>query len=268
MVDTVICIPARYGSTRFPGKPLIDINGQSLLSHVCDVAKKASQLLPNVTCLVATDDERIRHHAMELGVHAVMTSPDIPCGTDRVFQAVSQYPTTPKWVINLQGDAPLIPVSMIQQVIEALRDNSLEHSDIVSPVVPLTWQSLDELVEHKLENPFSGTTAIIGPDSRFLWFSKNIIPAIRKRDDSNPEDLSPIFQHVGLYGFRMEALEKVVSMPSTKYENLEGLEQLRWLENGIAMRALIYPSKEAGVFAGVDTPGDAERVRQLLTNNT
>lgn len=232
------------------------------------MAKQASQVLPDVTCLVATDDERIRHHAMELGVHAVMTSPDIPCGTDRVFQAVSQYPTPPKWVINLQGDAPLIPVSMIQQVIEALRDTSLAHSDIVSPVVPLTWQSLDDLIEHKRDNPFSGTTAIIGPDSRFLWFSKNIIPAIRKKDNSNPRALSPIFQHVGLYGFRMEALEKVVSLPSTKYEDLEGLEQLRWLEHGIAMRALIYPSEEQAVFAGVDTPADAERVGQLLINDT
>lgn len=260
MSETIIVIPARYGSTRFPGKPLTMIAGKTLLQRVCEAATMAAQQLANVTVLVATDDDRIMQHADSLNVKAVLTSPSCATGTDRVFAALQKLDYKPRSVINLQGDAPLTPSETIVALIEALK-----HSDVVTPVTQLSWQDLDRLRQAKLTRPFSGTTVILNSSNEAIWFSKNIIPAIRNEAElRDVNTLSPIFQHLGIYGYTYEMLTKFTSMPESNYEKLEGLEQLRLLENGYKIKSVQCNSEKLNSWSGVDTPADAKFVTDLL----
>ncbi len=264
MSNTVVVIPARYGSTRFPGKPLTMIAGKTLLQHVCNAATKAAEHLPNnVSVLVATDDDRIMQHAKDLNIAAVLTPSSCATGTDRVFAAIQALDYKPRNIINLQGDAPLTPPKVITALIQAL-----EHSEVVTPVTQLSWQDLDRLRQSKLTNPFSGTTVILNSSNEALWFSKNIIPAIRNEAKLRASNLlSPVFQHLGIYGYTYEMLTMFTNMPEGNYEQLEGLEQLRLLENGYKIKAVLANSENLNCWSGVDTPADAQFVADLLTGN-
>ncbi len=254
-----ICIPARYASTRFPGKPLAIIAGQSMLSRVVDVAKEAAGD-DNITIFVATEDQRIADHAAEIGVTCLMTSDQCPTGSDRALDAIAQLDDKPDFVINLQGDAPFTRPEILSSLIEAAKaDASIE---VVTPVHRLSWEDLDRLRENKKTTPFSGTTAIIGTSGNAMWFSKNIIPAIRKEERS--EAKSPINQHLGIYGFRVDVLENFCSLPQGHYEQLEGLEQLRLLENNISIRCVAVEIPKGTIQSGIDSPEDLERAEALL----
>lgn len=263
-MKSLIVIPARYGSSRFPGKPLTKIAGKTLLEHVCLAAQNAAQQIPDVEVLVATDDKRILQHAQDLNVHAVLTPETCATGTDRVIAAIQQLTTAPKHVINLQGDAPLTPVQVIVKLLHALNSNP-----IVTPVMQLSWEYLDVLRQAKRNNPFSGTTAVIDPNDMALWFSKQIIPALRNEDQLRSQSkMSPIFQHLGIYGYTLEMLDKFAKHAPSKYEQLEGLEQLRFLENGYKIKAVPIILENLNAWRGVDTPDDAQFVEQLfLTGN-
>lgn len=256
---TVIVIPARYASTRFPGKPLHPINGVSMLARTVRAAQQAA-FGTQAKVLVATDDQRIADHATEIGVESVMTDPDLPSGTDRCRQAVAIAAPDAFFIVNLQGDAPFTPASHIA----ALIDNGNSGAHVVTPVIQLSWDALDALRENKKTTPFSGTTCIRGVDGRALWFSKNILPAIRSEAKMRQAGgLSPVFQHVGLYGYTRPALELIATLPQSRYEELEGLEQLRFLENGLSVHAVsVAPSDLPS--AGIDTPEDAERASRVL----
>lgn len=248
-----IAIPARYGSTRFPGKPLAKIGGQSMLSRVVDLAKS----IPDVDVFVTTEDQRIADHAQEIGVECVMTG-DCATGSDRVLAALQARGDMPDYVLNLQGDAPFTPAHVVKALIDAFADNP----DVVTPVHRLSWDDLDRLRESKKTTPFSGTTAIV-KDGRALWFSKNILPAIRKEDRSR--DVSPVYQHMGLYGFKVSVLEQFCALPQSCYEQLEGLEQLRLLENGIEVTAVDVAIESGTIQSGIDTPEDLARAEEMLT---
>lgn len=255
-MNAVIVIPARFGSTRFPGKPLIKIAGKSLLEHVC----ASASLVANVKVLVATDDERIMRHAHELNVDTVMTPTSCASGTDRILNAISQLTDKPKYVINLQGDAPLTPPIIIQQLLDTLQTH-----DIVTPVMQLGWSELDILRNSKQQNPFSGTTAIVNTHNNAIWFSKHIIPAIREEEKLRKTmQKSPVFQHLGIYGYSLKMLELFASLPPSHYETLEGLEQLRFLENGYSIKAVPITLSNLNAWRGVDTPEDAQFVEQLI----
>jgi len=263
MSDTIIVIPARYGSTRFPGKPLSIIAGKTLLQHVCEAATKAAQQLPNVTVLVATDDDRIMQHASSINIKAILTPTSCATGTDRAYAALQALDYKPRNVINLQGDAPLTPPAIIIALIQAL-----EHNNVVTPVTQLSWQDLDRLRQAKLKHPFSGTTVILDSSYEAMWFSKNIIPAIRNEAKLREANMiSPIFQHLGIYGYTYEMLATFTSMLEGKYERLEGLEQLRLLENGYKIKAVPASSENLHCWSGVDTPADAEFINHLLSGN-
>ena len=192
---TLIVIPARYGSSRLPGKPLMQIAGKSMLQHVCEAAMLAAKQVVGVEVLVATDDQRILQHAKTLGVAAVMTPEDCATGTDRIIAAVNELKNKPDAVLNLQGDAPLTPVSLISAMLNAL--NVATDKQVVTPVVQLSWEQLDSLRQTKQTSPFSGTTAIVNTQQQALWFSKNIIPAIRNEDKLRlASQLSPGSQHL------------------------------------------------------------------------
>lgn len=261
---TVIVIPARFGSTRFPGKPLHMIAGKTLLQRVCETATQAALQADNLSVLVATDDERIFQHATSLNVPVVMTPEACETGSDRVMAAIEQLSEQPDYVINLQGDTPLLPINVLLDVIKTLQNNP--SSPVITPAVRLSWTELDRFREHKQKSPFSGTSVVMDKNNRALWFSKNIIPAIRNEAKLRAtSDLSPVFRHIGLYAYHVDALRQFVQLSPSYYETLEGLEQLRLLENGIAIDIVPVQLKDFAVFSGVDTPEDAVLAEQLLT---
>ncbi len=257
-MKTVVVIPARYASQRFPGKPLHPINGVSMLARTVRAAQRAGQAT-GASVLVATDDDRIAAHAREIGVASVMTDPDLPSGTDRCRAAADIAAPDADFIVNLQGDAPFTPPEHVAALIA-----NASRGDVVTPVIQLTWKALDALRENKKTTPFSGTTCIRAPDGRAMWFSKNILPAIRKEDKLRAAgDQSPVLQHVGLYGYSRTALDRIAQLKQSHYEELEGLEQLRFLENGLSVYAVsVAPSQLPS--AGIDTPEDAERATRVL----
>jgi 3-deoxy-manno-octulosonate cytidylyltransferase (CMP-KDO synthetase) len=262
MKKLVIIIPARYGSSRFEGKPLAKIAGKSMLQRVHDIAKKAIVNVGQGEVYVATEDERIKGHAKDIGAKCVMTPESCKTGSDRALAACENIGYQPDVILNLQGDAPLTPVSFVEKMARELLEN--DGADVVTPVVKLSWEALDNLRESKKTTPFSGTTAIVNKDGNALWFSKNIIPGIRKEDEMRLSDeLSPVLKHVGLYGFKYPSLKKFVSLQEGVYERLEGLEQLRMIESGMTIKAI---QVEYGNMQqiGVDTPEDARRVEEIL----
>jgi 3-deoxy-manno-octulosonate cytidylyltransferase (CMP-KDO synthetase) len=258
-----LIIPARFGSTRFPGKPLVEIAGQTMLSHVVDIAKNVADKIPDITLAVATEDERILLHAEELGVHAVMTSDECKTGSDRVLEAAKKLGDF-DFILGLQGDAPFTPPEALIKMIETFKSNP--DIEVVTPVLNLRWEELDKLREQKKTTPFSGTTAIINQDGQALWFSKNILPAIRKEEKYRDDAFSPVHQHLGLYGYRADILEKFVSLPEGHYEKLEGLEQLRLLENDITIQTVKLDVPLGLAQAGIDSPEDIERAEKILAN--
>lgn len=263
-MKTAIIIPARYGSTRFPGKPLAVLAGQTVLEHVIGIARNAAGSNPDVSIHVATDDDRIAAEATKHGCPVVMTSPDAATGTDRVMAAACRLGTEPDFVINLQGDAPFTPPDFVSAMIEAYQAS---RSDIVTPVVRLSWHELDDLRISKTETPFSGTTATFDADGKALWFSKNIIPAIRKEKDLRAASpFSPVHRHIGLYGYALPALKTYTGLKPGTYEELEGLEQLRALENGMSIRCVVVDYKGRPAMTGIDSPEDLARAEILLTS--
>lgn len=263
-MKTLIIIPARYGSTRFPGKPLALLDGTSMLSHVVGHARKAAKNRSNVDILVATDDSRIIDHCTELGIPSVMTPETCRTGTDRVLTAIQTLKTTPDFVINLQGDVPMLPASVISHMLDVIEEEP-EELEVFTPVHQLGWDALDQMRHAKQETPFSGTTVTLTPDFKALWFSKNIIPAIRKEEKLRQTDeLSPVWRHIGLYGYRTDILKKFASLPESTYEKLEGLEQLRLLENGISIKAVPVDIPSNTLLSGIDSPEDLARAEEIL----
>jgi 3-deoxy-manno-octulosonate cytidylyltransferase (CMP-KDO synthetase) len=256
-----IIIPARYGSSRFPGKPLELIAGRSMLSRTIEAAREACDEPEEV--IVTTEDARIADHASEIGVRCIMTDEACETGSDRVMAAARQMETPPDFIINLQGDAPFTPPEILQQMMEHARGNP--ESSVITPVHQLSWEALDLLRESKAQTPFSGTTAVMNETGKALWFSKTIIPAMRHEDRLREAGaMSPVYQHIGLYGYRRDVLERFCAMPPSRYEALEGLEQLRFLENGIDIQCITVDIQNPALQGGIDTPEDIARVEAIL----
>ncbi|QQG35915.1 MAG: 3-deoxy-manno-octulosonate cytidylyltransferase [Micavibrio aeruginosavorus] len=257
-MKTAIIIPARYGSTRFPGKPLALIDGRSMLSRVYAKGMQAAIHGRNIAVMIATDDDRIAAHAREIGARCVMTDSRCATGSDRVLQAADNSGEVFDFLIGLQGDAPFTPVGILKALIDTIAENP--EFDVVTPVHRLSWRDLDSLRAAKQTTPFSGTTCIRHADGRALWFSKNIIPAIREEEKLRAQSpLSPVWQHMGVYGYRADILRRFVKWPQTPYEKLEGLEQLRFLENDIAVQTVEVSGAHGPLQSGIDSPEDIAR---------
>lgn len=266
-MQILITIPARYGSTRLPGKPLIKLAGQTMLSRVVSIAKQAIKTHNNVSLVVATDDERIMSHCKDIQVRALMTPSHCKTGTDRAFLAANTLKEKPSFVINLQGDAPFTPPHFLSRMIEAITQNP--SLSVITPVTQLSWQALDHLRENKKTTPFSGTTVILDKHQQAKWFSKNIIPAIRKEPAlAQSETLSPVYRHIGLYGYSLSVLTEFITWPEGYYEKLEGLEQLRFLENNVPIDCLLVDYMGLPEMTGIDSPEDIKRAEALLTHLT
>jgi 3-deoxy-manno-octulosonate cytidylyltransferase (CMP-KDO synthetase) len=238
-------IPARYGSTRFPGKPLAPVAGKPLIQHVVERCK-AARLLQEV--IVATDDQRIRDVAVKF-CRVEMTSPDHPSGTDRIAEVIQR--TSGDAAINIQGDEPLIDPAVIDAVGKALAN--AEMSTAAAP--------LRDISEY--DNP-NVVKVVVNAVDRALYFSRRTIPYVRDAASrSATEQLAafPFLKHLGIYGYRRDTLLRLVKFPVSPLERAEKLEQLRALEHGIEI-AVVRVNYEA---VGVDAPGDVARVEQLLS---
>lgn len=227
------------------------------------MARAAIAGLSHAHLLVATDDEEIAGHASAAGCEAVMTDSAIATGSGRALAAARQCETAPRFVVNLQGDSPFQPEGALRAVITALEAGA----EVATPVIALDWPALDALRDHKMRSPFSGTTCARAPDGRALWFSKTIIPAIRDEEAlRQSQRLSPVWRHVGLYGYTLDALTRFEETPPTSLENLEGLEQLRLLELGIPV-ATVAVSPPRFDSSGIDTEADIARVEALIATH-
>jgi 3-deoxy-manno-octulosonate cytidylyltransferase (CMP-KDO synthetase) len=260
---TAIIIPARYASTRLPGKPLAMLAGKTMLQRVVEIAKTVAHDQPNISVIVATDDQRVAQHCQTIGVDYIHTDPSCASGTDRVAYAVQQLPYQPNLILNLQGDAPLTPPDFLVTMIEGFYQHPC---DMVTPVTQLTWDELDQLRLEKCSTPFSGTCAVFHQHTgQALWFSKNIIPAMRNEEALRRQGShSPIYRHIGMYGYSPEMLKKYGTLPLGYFEQLEGLEQLRMLEHGYKIRCVPVDYRGRPNMSGVDSPADLAKAEALI----
>jgi 3-deoxy-manno-octulosonate cytidylyltransferase (CMP-KDO synthetase) len=263
MAHAIGFIPARFGSSRFPGKILASLDGKPLIQHVWERAARARRL---ERVLVATDDERIRAAVAGFGGEAILTSPDHPTGTDRVCEAVRQVEAQGQSVdivLNVQGDEPMLHPEDLDAMVAALEDDSgLEYVTLGE-----SFASLDEV--------FDLNTCKVVTDSsgNALYFSRSPIPFVRSTGPGGikplrealagrSDPLSAFCRQVGVYGFRRKALDAFTGMDRGRLEALEGLEQLRILEAGRRMRVVV----SRHITMDVDTPDDLKRVEDLLAH--
>ncbi|MEM7249030.1 MAG: 3-deoxy-manno-octulosonate cytidylyltransferase [Acidobacteriota bacterium] len=237
-------IPARLGSTRLPGKPLREIGGKPMIAWVVERAREA-RLLDAV--VVATDDDDIAACAREAGAEAVMTSPDHPSGTDRVWEVASARDEA--IVVNVQGDEPLLEPAALDALVERLR----EQPDLALATLARPLRSAEEHADPSV------VKVVVDDGGRALYFSRSPIPRDRNRPEQPPEGARV---HVGVYAFRRDALERFCSRPPSRLEGIEGLEQLRALEAGEPIAVLDWE----GTWQAVDTEADLARVESLLTS--
>ncbi|MCK4649177.1 3-deoxy-manno-octulosonate cytidylyltransferase, partial [bacterium] len=235
-------IPARYGSTRFPGKPLADILGKPMIQYVWERASRAKTL---EKVIITTDDERILKKAKEFGAEAVLTSPSLSSGTERVAEAAKGLEVD--IVANIQGDEPLIEPQAIDEAIKSLIDN---------PKIPVATLAYRMIKKKEIKDP-NVVKVVLDKDNFALYFSRAPIPFSRIQD---PGSWITVYKHLGLYIYRKEFLLKLAKMNPSSLEKIEGLEQLRVLENGYRIKVVEteYDS------VGVDTPEDLEKVKAMI----
>lgn len=255
MFDSILVIPARYGSTRFPGKPLALVAGVSVLERVWKIATSVKGV---DRVVVATDDERIREHTAAFGGEAVMTPVECANGTERMWAVIETMTKRPRIAINLQGDAVLTPPWVIQNIVDEFgRDTDAQ---IVTPAVHLTPAQVGALEADRAQGIFGGTTVTFDSGKNALYFSKSIIPHIRNRKGMQE---FPIFQHIGMYGYRVDTLEKYVKLPEGRFEKAEQLEQLRALENGIPIRIVMVDYRGRTQWS-IDNPSDIAAAEKII----
>jgi 3-deoxy-manno-octulosonate cytidylyltransferase (CMP-KDO synthetase) len=255
-MEAIVVIPARFSSSRFPGKPLAKVAGQSLISRVWHLARA----VPGVSSVyVATDSEDIAAHVVAFGGDVVMTSGSCRNGSERVWEAVQDLKDPPAIIVNLQGDAALMPPWIIGALINEMKnDLSVQ---IATPAVRLTKAQYNSMLEMKSKGIVSGTTVTFGTNHNALYFSKGIIPFVREWPKS---DESPIFQHIGVYAYTYEGLRRYVELPQTPLESVEQLEQLRAIEHGMPIRVVEVSLKGRTVWS-VDNPEDVVRIEQIIS---
>ena len=236
----ILCvIPARFASTRLPGKPLKDVAGKPMICRVYDRAAQAKTLSGVV---VATDDERILRAVEENGGRAMMTAKDHPTGTDRLAEVAAAYPDV-DLIINVQGDEPLIEPSLIDELGRAFEeDDDLRMATVMTPITE----------ESEQKNP-NNVKVVTDKNGYALYFSRSLLPY--PRNDAG----TPVYKHIGIYAYRRNFLLSYAKMEPTPLERAESLEQLRALENGYKIKCI----KTNARFVGVDTPEELAKVNEI-----
>jgi len=238
-------IPARFASSRFPGKPLADINGKTMLQRVVEQAKKAN-LLTEV--LVATDDKRIENHCKEISVACVMTNTNHQSGTDRCFEAYTLSKSSANYIINIQGDEPFLHPDQINSLATACDGNA----QLITQMIKCDNQSvLFDTGEVKI---------VLNQNNEALYFSRSVIPFIKNEPETNWHLKHDYYRHVGMYAYRSDVLEQISKLPVSSLEKAESLEQLRWLQHGLKIKCVTT----AHDSHCIDTPEDIEKVLKLI----
>jgi len=243
----VAIIPARYASTRFPGKPLVDIGGKTMIQRVYD---QVSKVLDDV--YVATDDKRIFDKVRSFGGKVIMTSDAHRSGTDRCYEAFTKLEDWFDVVINVQGDEPFIQPEQIEALKNCFADDETQIATLVKKIT-------DKDGVEVLFNPNS-PKVVIDKQNNALYFSRSPIPYKRGSDEKNWMAEHDYYKHVGVYAYRSEVLNQIVQMPPSKLELAESLEQLRWLENGLKIKAGFTDVETVGI----DTPEDLEKIKGMF----
>lgn len=260
----LIVIPARYQSSRLPGKPLVKIAGVEMIKRVADIAAYVAKNNENCAYVVATDDQRIVEFCDQHNIPSVMTDEACRSGTERCWDAVEQEKEKPAFIINLQGDNPLCPPHIIQEIIDSWKANP---ADVFTPCIHLSWDEYDRLVESKKTTPYSGTTVLVNKNGYAMAFSKGIIPAIRKPEKARNEmEMSPVRRHIGLYAYTYDALKGYFETPVSPYEPdmIEGLEQMRYLYDAKSIKMVEVDYRGRKTTSGVDSPEDVIRVEAII----
>lgn len=240
-------IPARYGSSRFEGKPLALINGKMMIQRVCEQAKKADRLAEVV---VATDDQRIFEAVTGFGGKVVMTSSNHKSGTDRCREVVEKIGAGFDAVINIQGDEPYINPLQINQIAELISDRDTQIASLCKPI-----RDIDELLSH------NAVKVVIDKNGKALYFSRYAIPFQRNEADTTKwMQLRTYYKHIGIYAYKTQTLKEISALPQSGLEMSESLEQLRWLENGYAVRMGVTEFESYSV----DVPDDIKKIEEVF----
>ena len=247
-MKTIAIIPARYASTRFPGKPLAILGGKPVIQRVYE---QVTTVLDEA--YVATDDERIYNKVQEFGGRVVMTSPNHKSGTDRIEEAVQKIGTDADIIINVQGDEPFIHPSQIEALIKCFDDPTTQIATLGKPFDNDADISL-------LDNPNS-PKIVVDNKGFALYFSRSVIPFIRGVEHNQWLGKYPFLKHLGIYAYRTQVLHEITHLPQSSLELAESLEQLRWLQNGYRIRVGTTNIETVGI----DTPEDLQRAEDYLT---
>ncbi len=241
-------IPARYASTRFPGKPLVDMIGKPMIQRVYE---QVAGLLDDVC--VATDDDRIFDVVRNFGGNVVMTSPDHRSGTDRCQEAFVNVGKPFDVIVNIQGDEPFIQPCQIELIKSCFEDKNTQIATLVKPFSP------DDDFETVLFNPNS-PKVVLNKNNQAIYFSRSVIPYVRGKNHTEWLQSTVFYKHIGLYAYRSEVLEEITLLPQSALEMAESLEQLRWIENGYVIKAGITHEETIGI----DTPEDMEKALKIF----
>ena len=261
-MKTVIVIPARYASTRYPGKPLVKLmlpNGAH--KSLIQLSWEAACRVPGIDAVyVATDDDRIRNAANAFGANVIMTSNICRNGTERCAEAIANAQFSADLIINLQGDAPLTPHWFIEDLIQAMKNDP--DAQMSTPVLRLDRQSYRHFIADRRAGSVGGTTAIFDKNNHALYFSKEVIPYMDITKWPESAEL-PVFHHVGVYAYRPAALASYMTWPEGALEQLEGLEQLRFLENGQTVKCVEVDGC-GRTFWELNNPEDVARIEGVI----
>jgi 3-deoxy-manno-octulosonate cytidylyltransferase (CMP-KDO synthetase) len=262
-MSVLIVIPARYASTRYPGKPLVALTGaKGEARSLIERSWRAAMEVTGVDrVVVATDDDRIRAAAEAFGAEVVMTSEACVNGTERCAEAHAVLGGGYDIVVNLQGDAPLTPHWFVEGLVEGLR--GAPDAEIATPVLRCDAVALNGLLNDRKEGRVGGTTAVFNRDHHAMYFSKEVVPFTSEIYAN--KDATPVFHHVGVYAYRPDALAHYSGWPVGPLEQLEGLEQLRFMENGRAVLCVEVEARERQ-FWELNNPEDVPRIEQMMVD--
>ncbi len=246
----IAIIPARFESSRFPGKPLVDMNGKPMIQRVYEQVKKSIS-----DVYVATDDERIMEAVKSFGGKAVMTSADHRSGTDRCNEAYRKIGQSFDVVLNIQGDEPFINPEQIDILKACFTDSLVEIATLVKPFDKNAELSI-------LQNP-STPKVVISEKSEAIYFSRSIIPFLRDVEEANWASQHTFYKHIGIYGYRTDVLKQITQLSPGVLEQAESLEQLRWIENGYKIKVGVTTFETIGI----DTPEDLQKAISYMRLN-
>ncbi len=238
-------IPSRFGSTRFPGKPLADIHGKPMIQHVYERARECRELSE---VIVATDDERIERAVLEFGGTVCMTSPRHPSGTDRCAEVVQKLTPACDAVINIQGDEPFISPEQISLLCSCFADDRTQLATLIKKI-----DSAEVLFNA------NAPKVVVDGNGFAIYFSRHPIPYLRGIEQNNWLNNHAFYQHVGIYGYRTDVLKEIPKLSPSKLETAESLEQLRWIENGLRIKTAVTTIETISV----DTPQDLKRIQSI-----